>query len=100
MQAGLLILGQVQHGARHEEVGGAVPIGAGIVVEIVGGPPGISLVPLLHDGHADHHRLGYPGIVHGFEERVHAVRLLDEAEEVQVAIDQLVLRRRLRRLGG
>ena len=100
MQTGLLILRQIQHGPRHQEVGRAVPIGAGIVVQIVGGPPGVSLVPLLHDRHADHHGLRHPGIVHGFEELVHPGRLLDEVEEMQVAIDHLVLRRRRRFLGG
>ena len=50
----------------------------------------ISLVPLLHQGHAEHHRLRYAGIVHCLEERVHPGRLLDEVEEVDVAIDDRV----------
>ena len=42
----------------------------------------------------------HAGIVHGLEECIHPAGFLNETEEVEVAIDDLVLRRRLRRVGG
>ncbi|MCY1286178.1 hypothetical protein D9M70_351420 [compost metagenome] len=88
-----LLVRQLPHRGGHQHIGGAVPVGAGVVAGVVAWPLGLVLVPLLgHRNAGDHHMVDAP-LVHGRQQGVHAVAFLEEVHVVQVGVAVAVIPR-------
>ena len=88
-------LGELFQRFGQDLVGAVVVVAAGVVVQVVVRRPGLVGLPLLLDRQAEQHRLGHVAGVHGSQEPLQAVRVLDEVDVVEVGVDDRQKRRLL-----
>ncbi|CRR20541.1 hypothetical protein PAERUG_P52_1_London_26_VIM_2_02_13_00728 [Pseudomonas aeruginosa] len=86
MHAPPLLGWQGFHRRRHDHVGGAVPIGSGIVTSVVARPLRLVLVPFLGDRDAAEHHMVDPAFVHRLQQPRHAFAFLEKIHIVHVSV--------------
>lgn len=78
--------GQLVDRSGHDHISGAVPIGIRVITGVIARALGLVFMPFLRHGHAgNHHMLDAIGR-HGLEQLVHACRLLEEVDVMQVRV--------------
>ncbi|MCY1533704.1 hypothetical protein D9M68_690450 [compost metagenome] len=77
---------QLPHRSGHQHIGGAVPVGTGIVAGVVARALGLVLVPLFGDRDTGDHHVIDASLVHGLQQGAHAIAFLEEVHVMQMGI--------------